>query len=120
TPPSRDIAITILGDAPDGKDPETFSVNLVSAYNGLLSATGKSAVGTITQIPPQPPVLVNIANFTMNAPATGSTIFYVPVTLSAPPTQQVIVYFSTTPGSATSPLNYNGVYNGHVAFAPGQ
>jgi hypothetical protein len=115
-----DIAVTVKGDAVGGNDPETFSVVLSSAYNATIKSAGKTAIGTIGQLPPPPAVTAKIADFSAAGPSAGSTVFDVPITLTGPASQPITIYYSTTDGTAKSGVDYAGQTQGHLTIPAGQ
>ncbi len=118
-PPSQDVAISVLGDAADESNSETFAVVLTSVFNATISPGAKSATGTVMGAAPQAGTNVRIADFSAAGPSAGSMVVNVPITLAGPVSQPITVYYSTTDGTAKAGVDYVGQANGHVTIGAG-
>jgi Calx-beta domain len=113
---SKTITVLVNGDTLVEPD-ETFAVNLSNAA-GAAIADGQG-VGTIVNDDAPLPTL-SIADVTRAEGQKGNTKFTFVVTLSAPSTQTVTVYFATADGTATVSDHDYGAAGGTLTFLPGQ
>ena len=104
------VTVAVNGDTTVEPE-ETFFLRLLSAINARLLAT--QAVGRIVNDDvPQ----VSIGDATVGEGNAGSTNAIFILTLNAPFTNVVTVFYATSNGTATATSDYNGVSGGVVTF----
>jgi hypothetical protein len=113
---SKTVMVPILQDVLDESD-ETFNVNL-SGATGPAAIGDAQGVGTITDDDPMPSI--PIADLTLaEGSSGGTTLFTLPITLSAPSGRLVTLRFDTADGTAVAPGDYIAT-SANLTFQLGQ
>jgi len=111
---SKTVTVQVIGDTIDELN-ETFRLNLSGATNATIAAG--TGTGTITD---NDTATIRISDVTTTETDPGTTVDAVlNVTLSVPSSLPVSVNYATTPGTATSGVDYTAA-SGTVTFAPGE
>ena len=111
---SETIDVTVVGDVTVEAD-QTFTVDLSNATGAAIA--DNEGVGTIVSDDPVPGISVSDASPLVEGD-TGTTVAAFTITLSHPSDGVVTAEYSTTAGTAGTPLDFTDV-NGSVSFAPG-
>jgi hypothetical protein len=109
------INVLVIGDTLDEFD-ETFTVVLSNAQNATLSGI-KEATGTILDDDLPPSLSIVDAQVTEGNSGTIGMVFT--VTLSTDSGKPITVTYETSPGTATSGVDYQPA-SGELVFTPGQ
>ena len=99
----KTFAVTVVDDVLNEGD-ETFSVELHSARNALISSSAGTATGTIMDDDPLPSL--SIANARVEETPHGARRMVFPVRMSATSGRAVTVNYATSPGTAVAGADY--------------
>ena len=117
------VLVDVKGDTTPEPN-ETFTLNLSNVSTGATISDG-SGLATILNddsAAPPPAALptVSIADAQVVEGNSGTTFMALSVTLSAVPTSNITVYWSTSNGTATTADGDYGTADGTLTFLPGQ
>ena len=111
----KTFAVTVVDDVLNEGD-ETFSVELHSARNALISSSAGTATGTIMDDDPLPSL--SIANARVEETPHGARRMVFAVRMSATSGRAVTVNYATSPGTAVAGADYRS-QSGTLTFLAG-
>lgn len=115
---TQTITVPIVGDTLFEPN-EGFFVQLSEPVNALLAGPDRGLGTILNDDAPPPPPELSIGDATVTEGDTSPTSALFTVTLSAPSTQVVTVYYDTFNSTATAGSDYTAT-NGSLTFLPGQ
>jgi protocatechuate 3,4-dioxygenase beta subunit len=116
---SKQVPVTVLGDATDEAATESFSVSLANAVNARLVSSTATGFIVDDDPTPSPSTFVNVSDATVTEGNSGMVNATFTVSLTAPSLATVTVPYSTSDSTAQAPPDYVA-QNGTLSFAPGQ